>query len=268
MSPITALEFDFLWELAAPGEVPYPLVRTSHGKTMDERAQLRTSTLTELAQRGVVDRHGRVEPVLAGHFEVLAGGQLSVDSVHIAEPGSKAVLAVVGSLHGRGLLAVQDERGLWLKEVPNDSLASTIVGLLPPGERGTLRSITMPVEQLMAGAGADFLQRKGAKGGDGGKDGKDDEPVDGDRKVLAQLHAEERLRGGQIGANVLTEVGSRSRSPVLSWFDTESGRYLTKASRGSDGREWITIAPADLATLRQRITELVVGVERANKEAV
>jgi hypothetical protein len=35
---------------------------------------------------------------------------------------------------------------------------------------------------------------------------------------------------------------------VLSWFDTESGRYFTQASRGRDGRDWITIAPADAAT--------------------
>lgn len=258
--PITALEFDFLWELAAAGEVPYPLVRTSHGKTMDERAALRSQTLAELFQRGIVDGQDRIEPQLAAHFEVLAGAELSVDSVHIAEPGSKAVLAVVGSLQGRGLLAVQDERGLWLKEVPNGALASTIVSLLPPGERGTLRSITMPVEQLMAGAGADFLQRKDGNGEAG--------QLDDERKVLARLHAEERLRGGQIGANVLTEVGSRSRSPVLSWFDTESGRYLTKTSTGNDGREWITIAPADVATMRQRIAEMIAGVQRANKEVV
>lgn len=257
--PITALEFDFLWELAAPGEVPYPLLRTSHGKTMDERGELRRQVLADLAQRGVVDHAGWLDPQLLAHFAVLAGGELTVDSVHLAEPGSKAVRAVVGSLQGRGLLAVQDERGLWLKDVPNDALASTIVSLLPPGERGTLRSITMPVEQLMAGAGADFLQRKDA--------GAEQGPAD-DRKVLARLHAEERLRGGQIGANVLTEVGTRSRSPVLSWFDTASGRYLTRASTGSDGREWITIAPADVATLRHRITEMIAGVHRANKEAV
>lgn len=256
--PITALEFDFLWELSAPGEVPYPLQRRSHGATLDERAALRRQTLGELAQRGVVDRNGKVEPRLAGYLEVLAAAELSVDSVHVGEPDGAAVLAVVGSLAGRGLLAVQDPRGLWLKEVPNEALASTIVSLLPPGERGRERSITMPVEQLMAGAGADFLQRK---------DGNDAGPDD-DRKVLARLHAQERLRGGQIGANVRTEVGSRSRSPILSWFDTESGRYLTRASTGADGREWITIAPADLVTMRQRIGEMIAGVQRAAGEVV
>lgn len=252
--PITPVEFDFLWELCNAGEVPYPLKRHSHGATMNERSELRRQTLAQLGERGVLDRHGKVEPVLAGYFEVLAQAEVSVDSVHLDEPEGKAVLAVVGSLGGRGLLAVQDQRGLWLKQVPNDALASTIVSLLPPGERGRERSITMPVEQLMAGAGADFLQRNG-QSEDGAGSGDDD------RKVLARLHAEERLRGGQIGANVLTEVGSRSRSPVLSWFDTASGRYLTKASTGSDGREWITIAPADTATMRQRVAEMIAGVQ-------
>lgn len=258
--PITAVEFDFLWELSGAGEVPYPLDRQSHGKTMNERAALRRQTLDELAQRGIV-RQGKVEPVLAGHFEVLAQAEVSVDSVHIDEPEGRAVLAVVGALAGRGLLAVQDARGLWLKEVPETALAGTIVALLPPGERGRERSITMPVEQLVAGAGADFLQRKDGSGGS--ESGNDD-----DRKVLARLHAQERLRGGQIGANVLTEVGTRSRSPVLSWFDTESGRYLTRASIGADGREWITIAPVDEATMRQRVSEMIAGVQRIAKEIV
>lgn len=257
--PITAVEFDFLWELSAAGEVPYPLERHSHGATMNERSALRRQTLDDLAQRGIV-QGGKVEPRLAGYFDLMARAEVSVDSVHVDEPGGKAVLAVVGSLAGRGLLAVQDARGLWLKEVPNDALASTIVSLLPPGQRGRERSITMPVEELVAGAGADFLQRKN---GSNTAEGPDD-----DRKVLARLHAQERLRGGQIGANVLTEVGARSRSPVLSWFDTESGRYLTRASAGSDGREWITIAPVDDGTMRTRVAEMIAGVQQSAKESV
>src|SRR5690606_23841198 len=259
-SPITALEFDFLWELAEPGEVPYPLVRTSHGRTVGERDQLRRTVLADLARRGMLDGAGRVEPRLAGYLEILAGGELTVDAVHIAERGRKAVRVVAGALDGRGLLAVQDERGLWLKEIPHDGLASAVVSLLPPGERGTLRSVTMPVDELMTGAGVDFLQRKDPSGRQS--------PIDEDRKLLAQLHAEARVRGGQIGANVRTEVGTKARSPVLSWFDTVSGRYLTRASTGTDGREWITVAPADAATLRERINEMINGVQRADREVV
>jgi len=54
----------------------------------------------------------------------------------------------------------------------------------------------------------------------------------------------------------------------LSWFDTVSGRYLTRASTGTDGREWITVAPADAATLRERINEMINGVQRADREVV
>ena len=55
-------------------------------------------------------------------------------------------------------------------------------------------------------------------------------------------------------------MGGRSRSPVLSWFDTDTGRYLTYAKRGTDGHEWITIAPADAPTLRHRLGELMAAV--------
>jgi hypothetical protein len=55
-------------------------------------------------------------------------------------------------------------------------------------------------------------------------------------------------------------MGGRKRSPVLSWFDTESGRYLTYNKRGHDGTDWVTIAPADAPTLRARLTELLTTV--------
>lgn len=252
--PISPIEFDFLWEACGAGEVPYPLELRSHGATMGERAELRRKTLAELAGRGIIDATGRVEPRLAEYFGVLAGARVSVDSVHVNEPDAKALLAVVGTLDGMGLLAVQDERGLWLNEVAPEALASSIVSLLPPAPRGKERSITVPVEQLMAGAGADFLQRK------------DGSAADEERKALARLHAQPRLRGGQIGANVRTDSG-RSRSPVLAWFDTESGRYMTRATAGTDGREWITIAPVDAATMRQRISEMIAGAQREREVA-
>lgn len=254
---LTPIEFDFLWEAYGTGEVPYPLELQSHGETYAERAQLRDQTMRGLVARGVVDERGALAPRLADYFELLAGAEISVDSVHVAGTDTKAVLAVVCAVDDDGLLAVQDEDGLHLSEVPAGSLASSIVGLLPQAVRGRERSITMPVDALVTGAGADFMQRRnGAEGSS-----------DADRKTLARLHAQPRLRGGQIAANLRTGSGKRSRSPVLSWFDTESGRYLTKATTGSDGREWITIAPADAATLRERVNELIAWVRRDQEVA-
>jgi len=111
----------------------------------------------------------------------------------------------------------------------------------------------VPLEQLLSGSGVDFLQRRGPADSQGRAS------TDDDRKALARLHAQPRLRGGQIGANARNRMGGKSRSPVLSWFDTETGRYFTQASRGHDGRDWITIAPADPATLRHRLGEMLAN---------
>jgi hypothetical protein len=62
-------------------------------------------------------------------------------------------------------------------------------------------------------------------------------------------------RGGQIAANSRTDMRGRRRSPVLSWFDNETGRYLTQTKN-----DWVTIAPADAAALRHRIGEMVASV--------
>src|ERR1700716_3916146 len=198
---LTPLELDFLWESSGQqGELPYPLQVRSHGATMDERSLLRRQTLGALAQRRLVDASGRPAPHLEDFFELLAGPDLSLDTVQISAPHAESLLAVAGALSGRGLLAVQDARA----------------------------------------------------------------SVDDDRKALARLHVQPRFRGGQIGANARNPMGGLSRSPVLSWFDTETGRYLTQATRGHDGRDWITIAPAVPATLRRRLGEMLASAANAS----
>jgi len=256
---LSPLELDFLWESSGSGELPYPLEIRSHGGTMDERSALRAQAMAGLVQRRVADERGRAEPYIEDWFGVLAGADVSLDAVHLTNPGSAPVLAVASALGGTGVLAVQDVRGLHLCEMPADGLHSAIIGLLPAVPRGTEKSITVPLDQLMSSSGADFLQRRGPAPADGGR-----ASVDEDRKALARLHAQPRLRGGQIGANARNRTGGRSRTPVLSWFDTESGRYFTQATRGRDGRDWITIAPADAATLRHRLMEMLSGAVDAN----
>lgn len=276
--PLTPVEFDFIWDAHSAGEVPYPLQAPSHGATMEERSALRKRTIEDLAQRGLVDGWGEPQRSLALAFDLLTGAEVSLDSVHIDDSDANAVLAFAGAAPstagaGKAVLAVQDARGLVLDELDPDGLASAIVGLFPRAQRGRERSITVPIEQLMGRPGADFLQRRpadefatgNAPGNAPGSAGARDVSragADEERKALARLHAQPRLRGGQIGANSRSALGTTARSPVLSWFDTESGRYMSQASRGGDGREWITIAPADAPTLRQRIGEMLAGVRR------
>ncbi|WP_340685352.1 ESX secretion-associated protein EspG [Amycolatopsis coloradensis] len=247
---LTPVELDFLWEGANAGELPYPLRLRSHGATMDERGALRTQTLQSLNQRRLADERGRPEPHIEDYFGVLARPDLSLDCVQLNNPNTEPLLAVASLLGGQGLLTVQDPRGFHFHPIAPDGLASAIVSLLPPGSRGTEKSITLPLDGLVGASGADFLQRRQPQ-----VDGS--ATSDEDRKALSRLQAQPRLRGGQFGANARSKHGTRSRSSVLSWFDTQSGRYFTQATRGSDGRDWITVAPADPATLRQRLTELL-----------
>jgi hypothetical protein len=258
---LTPLELDFLWESFGAGELPYPLELRSHGMTLDEREHLRRQTMTELVGRGIADGRGRPEPHLENYFEMLAGSEVSLDSVHLAAPNARPLLAVAAALGGEGVLAVQDERGFHFHPAPADGLATAIVSLLPPAPRGAEKSITVPLEQLLSGTGADFLQRRVP-------DSTGRVSADEDRKALARLQAQQRLRGGQIGANARGRVAGKVRMPVLSWFDTDSGRYFTQATRGHDGRDWITIAPADAASLRQRLNEMVSGAGTAIEPGV
>jgi hypothetical protein len=80
------------------------------------------------------------------------------------------------------------------------------------------------------------------------------------RDAYARLAGQPRLRGGQLAANSRSSLGGRQRSPVIAWFDTATGRYLSLTRAGTDGREWVTISPADARTLRTRLGELVAQV--------
>jgi hypothetical protein len=77
------------------------------------------------------------------------------------------------------------------------------------------------------------------------------------REAYASLSGQPRLRGGQLAVNSRNRLGGKQRSRVLAWFDTASGRYLSLSLAGADGREWVTISPAEPKTLRTRLNEMV-----------
>jgi hypothetical protein len=218
---------DFLWESLATGEPPYPLEVRSHGTTMDERRTLRHRVLDDLRAQRMLDPNGRLSPEVEDGLTLLAQAPQSIDAVH----ENVAALAVGDGT--RALLAVQNEQGLTLTPIDPTALASSVVALLPPHPRGTERSITFPASETSS--------PRSPK----------------DREVLKTLAEQPKLRVGQLAANARNPMIGRRRAPVLSWFDTSAGRYLTYTKKGGDGTDWITIAPADTATLRHRLGELL-----------
>jgi hypothetical protein len=216
-------------------ELPYPLEVRPRAATAAERAELRAQVEEELRDSGLLDHAGQVESRLANWLRLLARPEVSVDSAFLPALDSAPVRAIVARSRRSAVLATQvDDEAVRLRQVPVDQLGEVIVELLPVGGRGTESSISLPVTDERGG-----------------------QALAEDRQALARLTASPRERGGQIAANSFSDLGRRRRSPVLSWFDNGTGRYFAQQGAARDGRRWVTVAPADAATLRVRIGEMV-----------
>jgi hypothetical protein len=254
------LAFDFLWESARVGELPYPLQVRSHGATEDERVSLRHRTDVELKARGIREPRGRLAPPIE-------------DALHIPQFQAPTVGVLAAADDTKGVLAVQDADGIWLRDLPPDALVSAVIGVLPAGPRGTESSVTLPLDDALHTAPirvpVSLPSAPGEEEDSGKRRGKVAPPrrtplserVTADpREAYGRLAGQPRMRGGQLAANSRSQVGAKQRSRVLAWFDTATGRYLSLSRAGTDGREWVTVAPADPATLRTRLGEMVSGV--------
>ncbi|MBK1785187.1 ESX secretion-associated protein EspG [Prauserella cavernicola] len=249
----TPVAFDFLWESAGIGELPYPLRVRSHGRTELERRELRRGFDAEFAARDIPGSH--VEEWLA----LLARPSISIDALFIPEFQAPPVAALAASDGRQAVLAVQDATGVSLRPAYPDGLVSAVVDLLPQAPRGSESSITIPIDEalrteparsgVVAGSGAGARRRTALS-----------ERTTDPRQAYAQLIAQPRSRGGQLAANSRDDLGAKRRSAVLAWFDTATGRYLSLSRPGTDGREWVTVSPADAKTLRSRLGEMVAGV--------
>ncbi len=262
------LAFDFLWESARVGELPYPLIVRSHGATEDERVSLRHRVDVELKARGIREPRGRLAPPIEDAVHLLAFAPLTIDALHIPQFEAPTVGVLAAADETKGVLAVQDADGIWLRDVPPDGLVSAVVGVLPGGPRGSEASVTLPLDDalhtapirvpvsLPSSPGEEEDKRRGRA-----RRTPLSERVTADpREAYGRIAGQPRQRGGQLAANSRSQVGAKQRSRVLAWFDTATGRYLSLSRAGTDGREWVTVAPADAATLRTRLGEMVSSV--------
>ena len=268
----TPLAFDFLWESMGIGELPYPLQVRSHGATEDERVSLRHRVQAELKARGIRDRQGRLEPQVEEWLILLARATLSIDAQHIPDFRQPPIAVLAGTDGRAGVVAIQDVNGIWLRSAPADGLVSAIIDVLPAGRRGSEASITLPLDEALHTAPIRVPVSAGSQQADAPADGKArrrerterpslSERITADpREAYGKLAGQPRLRGGQLAANSRNGLGGKQRSRVLAWFDTATGRYLSLARAGTDGREWVTISPAEPKTLRIRLGEMVATV--------
>jgi hypothetical protein len=262
------LAFDFLWESARVGELPYPLIVRSHGATENERVSLRHRVDAELKARGIREPRGRLAPPIEDALHLLAFAPLTIDALHIPQFEAPTVGVLAAADETKGVLAVQNADGIWLRDVPPDGLVSAVVGVLPAGPRGSEASVTLPLDDALHTAPIRVPvslpsspgEEEGSRRGRLRRTPLSERVTADPREAYGRIAGQPRLRGGQLAANSRSQVGAKQRSRVLAWFDTATGRYLSLSRAGTDGREWVTVAPADPATLRTRLGEMVSSV--------
>ncbi|MCP2261493.1 EspG family protein [Streptoalloteichus tenebrarius] len=250
---LTTRAWDILWRDRELGPMPYPVDAPSVGRTVAERATLREEVHADLADQGLMSR-GRLDVDLDELMRALATADLFVDAVgHVGWP----LRAVAASTGATAVLAVLDGDRVGLSAIRPTGLAGAVVDLVPDRPAGPGAAMTVPLAALARAVGEDV-----------DPDDPFADPDEDERQALVRAgvpaaRAEElldlaaaRTGGGQVGVSRVGPHGggARRHGPLVSWFDTDRGRYLAVP----DG-DWLSIAPIDNARLAARVDDLLVG---------
>ncbi|RZS45072.1 ESAT-6 protein secretion system EspG family protein [Herbihabitans rhizosphaerae] len=249
---LSPLELDFVWEHLGLGEAPYPLEIVSHGHTMGERAELRDQVLTGLVGRRLYD--GRdLDPDLEELLILLVRNSFTIDA-QLALGGH--VRALAASRDDSGVLAVLTGEGLRLDPIRGSGIVHAVVALLPDLKPGPGVPVSLP--KSVFSRAVDAFERNGyvefeAELNAGGVTGRD-------MRTITTLVESRRHGGGQFAVNTVDQMGRRTRSEVLNWFDTDNGRYMIQSSRSAGQEPWLTFSPSDAERLASRLHSMLGSV--------
>ena len=240
----TPLELDFLWEALGAADLPFPLTLKQHGETEGHRAALRRDTMTALAARNLVSMTGRLDAELEDVLTVLARPDTAIDSLFLPEDDAEhTVAAWAGSIGDNAVVVVQNDQGIELRQVRADAMAGELVAMLPAERRGIETSVSLPADEFTIGR----VRRSGAS-----------ESEQHSRDIGYRLLADRNVRYGEFAVSARDPLrGIMVRTPVLTWSDKSSGRYISYIRNG-----WRTIAPADAAMIRHQLGEMTADVRR------
>jgi hypothetical protein len=248
------LEYDFLWEHLELGRRPPVLDINSHGRTFDERAELRASAWKSLAHKGFGES-GDIHPDLERCLRVLARPEWEVDGrLHLSADGPRTSV-LIGSNGAKAAVGVLDADHLTVWPTSATGLARALVAQLPAHPPGTGVSITLPAETLdacaaRAGSDPDALGRALVSAGLG---------KDEARKVVEVTGRV--VRFGHLGAAYTPRHGDRVRADhVVSFYDNPLGRYLFTRRA-----QWVTLAPGSAPTVTRQVEELLHGLARSRR---
>lgn len=251
--PITlsALEFDVLWEHLRLGALPLVVKVPSPGKTDEERAGLEAKVWADLEARGLgrpVDVHPDLEELLG----LLARPDREVDARTYVGRNVRVLAASTGD---SAAVVELSEGSLTLRRASASGLPSAALGVLPATAAGPGQSVTLPTQDFEAAANAAGGTHEGF-----GKALLAQGIRSGDAAALTEM-IKDVSRMGNFGAAARDRLGRRRRAErVVSFFDTEDGRYVQIRRPAPDGTLWTTISPADLRKLTHHVDELLTEI--------
>lgn len=251
---LTWPEYDFLWEHLELGPRPPILDIDSHGRTFDERDELRAAAWRSLAGKGF-GGPGDLHPGLESCLRLLARPEWEVDGrLHLSADGPRTSM-LIGAGRTKAAAGLLDGTHLIVWHTSATGLARAAVAELPPHPPGTGVSITLPADTLdvcAARAGSDpaALRRALVSAGLG---------KDEARKLVDVLgHV---IRFGHLGAAHTPRHGTRQRADhVVSFYDNPLGRYLFTRRA-----QWVTLAPGSQDAILRQVDELLDGLARLSR---
>lgn len=248
--PITlsALEFDVLWEHLRLGALPLVVKVPSPGKTFEERAALEEQAWAALEARGLgrsVEVHPEIEELLG----LLARPDREVDARAYVGRNVRLLAAATGDSAAVAELSVGS---VTLRRASATGLPAAALSVLPARPAGPGQSVTLRTEDFESAANEAGGSREGFGKALLAKGLRSD-----DATALAEM-IKDVVAMGNFGAAARDKLVRRRRADrVVSFFDTEDGRYVQVRRPAPDGSLWTTISPADLRRLTHHVDELL-----------
>lgn len=245
---LTALEFDVLWEHLRLGNLPLVVKVPSPGKTHEERADIEARVWAGLEARGL-GRPVEVNPDIEELLGVLAKPAREVDARAYVGRNVRVLAAAAGET---AAVAELSDGSVTLRRASATGLPAAALSVLPALAAGPGRSVTLRTADFEEAAGGAGGTREGFAGALAATGLRGD-----DAEALAEM-IKDVAHMGNFGAAVRDRLGRRRRADrVVSFFDTEDGRYVQIRRPSDDGTLWTTISPADLRKLTHHVTELL-----------
>jgi hypothetical protein len=231
-----------------PFELPYA------GYTDTERGRLAQDVMRDLERRGLAHR-GRLEPDVEDALVLLGRAPVSASMVLATRSGRGQAVARIASNGRLAVLAVQDGDVVRVAFARPTGVIGALVGLVRDRRPIKGGAVTFPVNDTApSGTAGRALGRDDDHDGSLMHRARPTNDAYTQQRQLANAMAQ-RLRGraGTVSVFARDRHGRERQVAMLVWHDTDAGRYMIYQTTASDGREWVSYAPADNARLAQQL---------------